>query len=80
MWLSQSTVNILDYAMIGISGVVFLSSLFIATYSAFHSWSVSKNKKWSNEFNVLWRSRITSQVLAALYALSLLLRLQVLWG
>ena len=80
MMLSQSTVNILDYAMIGISGFVFLSSLFIALYSALHSWGVSRGKTWSNEFNSLWRARIFSQVLAAMYALSLLLRLQILWG
>ena len=80
MWLSQETVNCLDYAMIGISGFVFIFSCMTLAYSGYHSWTLSKSKSWSKEFNNLWQARILSQVLAAMYALSLLLRLQVLWG
>lgn len=80
MWLSQSTVNILDYCMIGISFFVFAFSCMTLFYSAYHSWTISKSKSWSKQFNYLWQSRVFSQALAAMYALSLLLRLQVLWG
>jgi hypothetical protein len=80
LWLAQDTVNILDYSMIGISGFVFIFSCMTLLYCAYHAWSISKSKAWSTEFNFLWQSRVCSQVLAALYALSLLLRLQILWG
>lgn len=79
MELKQQVVNGLDWAVVGVEGVLLLVSLVGACFAFAHS-STLKRRPVAKEFNYLWRARSFTEVLAVGYALAHLLRLQVLWG
>ena len=76
--VSQSTADTIDWVVIGLAGALFLISITSSVFAA--AFSISPKGPVAQEFNYLWRARVTSQLLAAGYAVSLILRLQVLWG
>mmetsp|Transcript_8921 Transcript_8921/g.19032 ORF Transcript_8921/g.19032 Transcript_8921/m.19032 type:complete len:400 (+) Transcript_8921:624-1823(+) len=78
MQLTQDEVDSIDWAVVGLSGVLFAVSTGGAIYTVLYSGS--RKSPVTKQFNYLWRARFFSQVLAALYAAAQILRLQVLWG
>ncbi|GIL83473.1 hypothetical protein Vretimale_11162 [Volvox reticuliferus] len=76
--LRQPIVDGIDWAVVGVAGCLLLVSA-VGALLAFR-YSSSKRRPVAREFNYLWRVRAFTEVLAAAYALTHLLRLQVLWG
>lgn len=72
-------VRVLDWCALGLSCGVALVSVALALYVV--PWTqVARQQAFTREFNFLWITRCCLQLLAALYSLSLNLRLQLLWS
>lgn len=78
--VSQAAVNGIDWGIIALSGAMLTVSAVGAGYSLRFGFASSKRGPTAKEYNRLWRVRCFTEVLAGMYALTHLLRLQVLWG
>ncbi|PNH00585.1 hypothetical protein TSOC_013587, partial [Tetrabaena socialis] len=76
--LRQAVVDGIDWGIVSVAGCLLLVSVVGACFA--FRYSASGRRPVAREFNHLWRARTCTEVLAGAYALSHLLRLQVLWG
>ena len=77
--VSAGVVSDLDWSVLGVSSGVFCLCIAGAFYST--PWQApTANRSAIREFNYLWITRCCLQILAALYSVSMLLRLQILWS
>ncbi len=82
--LAQAVVDGLDWGVIGVSAFLVAVSVLGACMAwrltSSPSSSSSTSRPVAKEFNRLWRVRSFTEMFAAAYAISHLLRLQLLWG
>ena len=80
MELKQHVVNGIDWSVVGLVGAMVVLSVVGAAFALRYSGLGLKRRPVAKEFNYLWRARSFTMILAATYALSNLLRLQIFWG
>ncbi|KAF6260319.1 hypothetical protein COO60DRAFT_1685454 [Scenedesmus sp. NREL 46B-D3] len=77
--LAPKMVADIEWAVVSLTGLIAVISLLGALYSV--PWTFrSRQQVATRAFNYLWVTRALLQIIAACYALSLDLRLQVLWS